>query len=247
MAFRKIFQGSDESKNRIDINLVDVHHQWDFKKSQTAHVNRRNQGEQLQKDLSEEKNWIVTKFQDFNNKITNIMGNHWPKWANKKVKNWSDAEFADLKLQCQQVIQQNHPGIEVSSTMINQLVTTILTLAVQRDRMAQMFTYISYWIEKDANWKLRAKQQMQTILANLHDEEATETTQAVSTSNQSSYSQIRNFDSQVLEKMMQSHQRTNLQRYRIRSAIEKSLITPETTQTTNNHKTKKETSNELDL
>lgn len=247
MVSRNLFNGSDESQNRITINLISVNHHWDFKKSQTFHTEQRNQGAQLQKELSAEKVWIATKFQDFNNKITNTMGNHWPKWANKQVKNWSDAEFADLKLQCQQVIQQNHPGIEVSSTMINQLVTTILTLAVQRDRMAQMFTYISYWIEKDANWKLRAKQQMQTILANLHDEEATKTTQAVSTSNQSSYSQIRDFDSQVLEKMMQSHQRTNLQRYRIRSVIEKSLITPETTQITNNHKTKKETSNELDL
>ncbi|MGE9969646.1 hypothetical protein ACQRCL_07635 [Limosilactobacillus reuteri] len=246
MVTRKIFDGTDESLSRINNNLTNIHHQWDFEKSQTAHVDRRNQVEQLQKELQKERSWTIKRVNELSNNINDIMGSHWPHWANKRLSLWSDADFEDMKFQCQQRLQEIHPNVNITSTMVNQLATKVMSLVIQKDRMWQMTNNIKYWLEQDDNWRLKQKTRLQTISINLHDEDSTETTQAFSSTENNPFNRLRTFDEQVIKMSLQSQQRTKLQRYRIRTVIEKSLTAVQPTKVINN-KSKHQDTNDLEL
>lgn len=240
MAFRKVFNGFDESKKHMETNLINIHHQWNFDKSQTAHVERRNQGEQLQKELLKEHSWALKRANELSNNINDIMGKHWPHWATKKMSLWSDADFEDVKIQCQQLLQEKHPDVNITTAMANQLAAKVMSLAIQRDRMWQMVANIDYWLEQNDNWRLKLKTRLQTVLFNLHDEDSTETTQAFSANESNPFNRLRHFDKQVIKMSLQSQQHTKLQRYRIRTVIEKTLITQTKPKQANTSKSKKQ-------
>lgn len=245
MVSRKVFKGSDESKNRIDINQINIHYHWDFEKSQTVHVDRRNQGEQLQKELLKERSWASKRTNELSNNISSIMGAHWPKWATKRLSSWSDADFEDVKIQCQQRLQEIHPSINITTTMVNQLLAKVMSLAIQRDRMWQMIYNIDYWLEQDNDWRLKLQTRLKTVLFNLHDEDSTETTQAFPSNDTNPITRLKEYDEQVIQMSLQSQKRKNLQRYRIRTVIEKSLASANTSKSTNNKKHEHEEGFEL--
>lgn len=240
MAFRKVFNGFDESKNRMESNLINIHNQWNFNKSQTAHVERRNQGEQLQEELLKERSWTIKRTNELSNNIDDIMGKHWPQWATKRLSLWSDADFEDVKIQCQQRLQEVHPDVNITITMVSQLFSKVMSLVIQRDRMWQMVANIDYWLEQNDDWRLKLKSRLQTVLFNLHDEDSTETTQAFSANENSPFNRLRHFDEQVIKMSLQSQQHTKLQRYRIRTVTEKTLITQAKPKKTNTSKSKKQ-------
>ena len=118
--------------------------------------------------------------------------------------------------------------------MVNQLLAKVMSLAIQRDRMWQMVYNIDHWLAQDDNWRLKLQTRLKTVLFNLHDEDSTETTQAFPSNNTNSINRLKEYDEQVIRMSLQSQKRKNLQRYRIRTVIEKSLVSENTSKSTNN-------------
>ena len=131
--------------------------------------------------------------------------------------------------------------------MITEFAAKIISLTIQRDQMLQMVCNVNYWISESPNYRHKYKNVFQSIIDNLKDDNATETTVVMPKQGINGYEQLKNFADQVTH-YIQSNRQRNLQRYNIRKMVEQSLtpVTPlqnkKKTQTKN-----KESTDDLEL
>ncbi len=243
--------GKDESQNRIDTNAIlstISSHQWSFEKTQSSIVSNRNEDNKILKSLQLEKSWMAQRYNSFKIQIQSLMGNHWPKFANTStVYKWTQAQLAEMISQCKLVLKENYPTINITNSMITEFAAKIISLTIQRDQMLQMVCNVNYWISESPNYRHKYKNVFQSIIDNLKDDNATETTVVMPKQGINGYEQLKNFADQVTHHIQSNRQR-NLQRYNIRKMVEQSLtpVTPlqnkEKTQTKN-----KESTDDLEL
>ena len=243
--------GKDESQNRIDANSIlsiIESHQWLFDKTQTSIVVKRNEDEDTQKMLQRKRQWIIQQYRNLVGQIHSSMGNYWPSFADSTtVYNWSQPQVAEIINQCKMLLQNNHPSIQITNSMVTELAAKVISLTIQRDHMIQMLNNINRWINETSEYRHKYQNAFNSILDNLKDDNDTETTTVTPRQEVTGYEQLKVFADQVTHHLQSKHQR-NLQRYNIRKMVEQSLTPVTPTQNKANKQTiSKEETNELEL
>lgn len=226
----QIFLGKDETSNRLKLNNDNANaqmNQWTYENTQTYHVEKRNESEQLQKQLQLEINWVKQHYLARIKDIKNKLNNHFPKWGTKLISKWSNADLDDFILHCKQALQDTHPNLKLTDSQVNQLAAALLTSAIQCEKLNSIFIDINAWLQHDSDWLFKHQKAIQTALQNVHDEEATDTTTATPDSSLEFHDYIRSFTETIKRNRLNTQQR-NLQRYRIRTTIEQALNTQAT-------------------
>lgn len=242
--------GKDESKNRIDVNAIlstVESNQWSFNKTQTSIMSKRTEDSEILKSLEADKTWMLQRYKTLEGQIQSLMGNHWPKFANSTVYNWTQAQLADVISQCKLVLNEAHPTINITDSMISEFAAKIISLSIQKDRMVRMLTNLNRWLNEGQEYRQKYKEAFSSIVDTLKDEDATETTVVTPQQGNDGYDQLKLFADKVAHHLQSKRQR-NLQQYSIRKMVEKSLTPVTPTQNKENKQTKsKENTDELEL
>lgn len=220
----KILISIDEDRNRISVNQLGStisQHVWDYSKTQTNRVNRRNAGPALVKQLEHERQWALDKVSKQWSDVNSVLGDHKPKYLDNYVHAWSDIDFRDFADKCKSSLEDSHPNAKVTAQDINNLMTSLLTKLLSRDYLDTMASNLKFWLEHSNDWLLDHASDINAAIANYHDDYDTDTTTAYP-ANSKGYTGLRSFAKDVQSQLSINRQR-KLQRYRVRTVVEQAV------------------------
>lgn len=220
----KIIINVDENKNRVTVNQIGStiqQHEWDFKNTQTARVNRRNAGPAMVKELELEQKQVQKAIQSRLDDVRQALGNRKPKYLDNSVYTWTDLDFKDFENNCKLALQDSHPNITITANDVKSKMVDLLTKLLTCSHISQMSLNIKQWLKHSNEWLADNAKTINAIMDNFHDDESTDTTTVYPVSTK----RLDNFRSyaKMVQVKFSANRQQKLQRYRIRTAIEQAI------------------------